>query len=84
MTGVAAMTDTAEQQPTPPSQLAATASASDDSDSDMERELFGLTSGGLAGAGGVEEEEEEDEAEGYRWLERLVAESAGVSMLLVF
>lgn len=48
----------------------------------MERELFGLTVGGLA-------EAEEDVVEGmegsdgvearYGWLERLVAESAGVS-----
>ena len=48
----------------------------------MERELYGLTAGGLA-------EAEEDVVEGvegsdgvearYGWLERLVAESAGVS-----
>lgn len=70
-----------EPQPAAP----AAASALDDSDdSDVERELFGLTAGGLAGAedvvvDGEKGEGKEREEARYAWLERLVAESAGVS-----
>lgn len=51
----------------------------------MERELFGLTAGGLADAEedtpGVSDVEGSDGVEArYGWLERLVAESAGVSV----
>ncbi len=50
----------------------------------MERELFGLTAGELADAaeeeqGGMSEEAQQAETAAYAWLERLVAESAGVS-----
>lgn len=79
-------TMTTMDDPFPQATAAAAASATsadDDSDGDMERELFGLAAGeGLAEA--AEDEEEEGNGDGeeaaYRWLERLVAESAGVRM----
>lgn len=88
-----AIRTTAADDPQPPTSAIRAGGAESDSDSDMERELFGLTAaaGGLseaveekegkgAAAGAAAGGQEEEEAAAYRWLERLVAESAGVSI----